>query len=139
MNKKTVVILDTNILISAILFKGTPLRVLEHCISEEKTDAAISPELLAELIGKLKYKFGIKNKTLEELKDFMENSFLNLMPDYRTEICRDDSDNKTIDLAIWANGGFIVTGDNDLFELGDYKGIKIITAAQFLEKFKEQS
>jgi prevent-host-death family protein len=61
LEEKTVVVLDTNILISAVLFKGTPLKILQLCVSKNKIDVAISPELLAEFIGKLKYKFGIKN------------------------------------------------------------------------------
>lgn len=135
MNKKTVVILDTNIFISAVLYKGTPLKILQLCISEEKIEIAISPELLAELIAKLKYKFGLKNQTLESLKNMLENSVSNFLPEYTTKICRDDSDNKIIDLAIYANAGFIITGDKDLLELKNYKGIKIITASEFLEKY----
>ncbi len=135
MNKKTVIILDTNIFISAVLYKGTPLKILQLCISEEKIEIAISPELLAELIAKLKYKFGLKNQTLESLKNMLENSVSNFLPEYTTKICRDDSDNKIIDLAIYANAGFIITGDKDLLELKNYKGIKIITASEFLEKY----
>ena len=133
MNKKTVVVLDINIFISAILFKGTPLEILQLCISKNEIDIAISPELLAELIGKLKYKFGIKSQTLESLKVELESSMLYLLPAYTTQICRDASDNKIIDLAICAVAEFIITGDKDLLEIKTYKGIKIITAVEFLE------
>jgi uncharacterized protein len=134
-NKTTVVILDTNIFISAVLYKGTPLKILQLCISEEKIEIAISPELLAELIAKLKYKFGLKNQTLESLKNMLENSVSNFLPEYTTKIFRNDSDNKIIDLVIYANAGFIITCDKDLLELKNYKGIKIITASEFLEKY----
>ena len=133
MNKKTVVVLDTNIFISAILFKGTPLEILQLCISKNEITIAISPELLAELIGKLKYKFGIKNRTLENLKIELESIMLYILPEYTTQICRDASDNKIIDLAICAGAEFIITGDKDLLEIKTYKGIKILTAAEFLE------
>jgi uncharacterized protein len=132
-NKKTVVVLDTNIFISGILFKGTPLKILQLYISKNEMDIAISPELLAELIGKLKYKFGIKSQTLESLKIELESSMLYILPEYTTQICRDASDNKIIDLAIYAGAEFIVTGDKDLLEIKTYKGIKILTAAEFLE------
>jgi putative PIN family toxin of toxin-antitoxin system len=132
-NKKTVVVLDTNIFISAVLFKGTPLEILQLCISKNEIDIAISPELLAELIGKLKYKFGIKSQTLESLKVELESSMLYILPEYTTQICRDTSDNKIIDLAICAGAEFIITGDKDLLEIKTYKGIKILTAVEFLE------
>ena len=133
MNKKTIVVLDTNIFISAILYKGTPLEILQLCVLKNEIDIAISPELLAELIGKLKYKFGIKSQTLESLKVELESSMLYTLPEYTTQICRDASDNKIIDLAICAGAEFIITGDKDLREIKTYKGIKIITAAEFLE------
>ena len=133
MNKKTVVVLDANIFISAVLFKGTPLKILQLCISRNEIDIAISPELLAELIGKLKYKFGIKNQTLESLKVEMESIMLYILPEYITQICRDASDNKIIDLAICANAEFIITGGKDLLEIKTYEGIKILTVAEFLE------
>jgi putative PIN family toxin of toxin-antitoxin system len=127
-NKKTVVVLDTNIFISAVLFKGTPLEILQLCISKNEIDIAISPELLAELIGKLKYKFGIKSQTLESLKVELESSMINMLPEYTTQICRDASNNKIIDLAICASAEFIITGDKDLLEIKTYNGIKILTA-----------
>jgi putative PIN family toxin of toxin-antitoxin system len=133
-NKRLTVVLDTNILISAVLFKGTTLRILEFCIIEEKIDVAISPELMAEFVGKLKYKFGIDTRTLDELKELLEQSTLNFLPQYTTKICRDDSDNMILDLAIYAKAGFIITGDKDLLELKNYKGIEIMTAAEFLGK-----
>lgn len=133
MNKKRVVVLDTNIFISAILYKGTPLKILELCILKNQIEIAISPELLAELIGKLKYKFGIKSHTIENLKSGLESNMINVLPEYTTKICRDSSDNKIIDLAIYAGAGFIVTGDKDLLELKVYKGIKILTPSEFLK------
>jgi len=132
-NKKRVVVLDTNIFISAILYKGTPLKILELCILKNQIEIAISPELLAELIGKLKYKFGIKSHTIENLKSGLESNMINVLPEYTTKICRDSSDNKIIDLAIYAGAGFIVTGDKDLLELKVYKGIKILTPSEFLK------
>ena len=134
MNKSVTIVLDTNILISAVLFMGTPLKILKFCIIEEKIDIAVSPELMAEFVIKLRYKFGIDAKTLSELKELIEHSTLNILPHYTTKICRDDSDNMIIDLAIYAKAGFIITGDKDLLELKNHKGIEIITAAKFLEK-----
>jgi putative PIN family toxin of toxin-antitoxin system len=136
-NKKATVVLDTNILISAVLFKGTPLKILKFCIIEEKIDVAISPELMAEFVGKLKYKFGLDAQTLEELKELIEQSTLNILPQYKTKICRDDSDNMILDLAIYSKAGYIVTGDKDLLELKNHKGIEIITAAEFLGKMTD--
>jgi putative PIN family toxin of toxin-antitoxin system len=132
-NKKTTVVLDTNIFISAILYKGKPLKILQLCTIENEINISMSPELLAELIGKLKYKFGIKNQTLKKLQHELEASLKYVLPEYRTRICRDADDNKIIDLAIFSDAGFIITGDKDLLEIKTYKEIRILTAAEFLE------
>ena len=133
MNKNIVVVLDTNIFISAVLYKGTFFKVFQLCMVKNEISIAISPELLAELIGKLKYKFGITNQTLENLQAVIESGALYVLPEYKTQICRDADDNAIIDLAICARAGFIVTGDKDLLTIKTYKKIKILTPAEFLD------
>src|SRR3989304_7204394 len=103
MPKKIIVVLDTNVFISALLFKGIPAKILELCIFKEEIDVAISPELLGELIGKLKYKFGIENFILSEIKKFFSEKLIYVIPDYKTAICRDSDDNMILDLAISSN------------------------------------
>jgi putative PIN family toxin of toxin-antitoxin system len=56
-----------------------------------------------------------------------------VLPEYTTQICRDTSDNKIIDLAIYASADFIITSDKDLLEIKTYKEIKILTAVEFIE------
>jgi putative PIN family toxin of toxin-antitoxin system len=46
--------------------------------------------------------------------------------------CRDPSDNKYLELALAADAVAIVTGDRDLLELDPWRGIRIVTPAQFL-------
>lgn len=84
-------------------------------------------------IDELRYKFGITNQTLENLQTEIESGALYVLPEYKTQICRDADDNAIIDLAICAKAGFIITGDKDLLTIKTYKKIKILTAAGFLE------
>jgi putative PIN family toxin of toxin-antitoxin system len=133
MHKKIKVVLDTNIFISAILFRGKPAKILEMCIFENKIEIAISPDLLAELIGKLKYKFGLNESLLTEIKDFFSAKLNYILPEYKTKICRDTDDNKIIDLAISSGSNYIVTGDKDLLDLKAYQDIKIIKPEVFLD------
>jgi putative PIN family toxin of toxin-antitoxin system len=46
--------------------------------------------------------------------------------------CRDPKDNKFLELAIDGNADYIITGDPDLLILHPYRGISIVTPAQFL-------
>lgn len=132
MHNKLLIVLDTNIFISAILYGGIPGKILELCIIQNQIDIAISPELFAELIGKLKYKFGLSKELLTELQDIFEYSLKYVLPTHTIEICRDSDDNKIIDLAMYCNAKYIITGDNDLLELKSYKEILIIKPKDFL-------
>ncbi|MCL4385576.1 MAG: putative toxin-antitoxin system toxin component, PIN family [Actinobacteria bacterium] len=132
MSKRFTIILDTNVLISAIVFKGTPEKILKSIILENKFDGAISPEILAELVKKLKFKFDFPDKLIKEWELIFKNTFKNMLPSYNTKICRDSDDNKILDLAVFSKAKYIITGDKDLLSLGKYKDTSIITPNDFL-------
>jgi len=131
MSSRIMLVIDTNVLISAIIFKGTPEKILKSIILENKFDGAISPEMLAELAKKLKFKFGFPDELIKEWELIFKNTFKNMLPFYNTNICRDPDDNKILDLAVFSGAKYIITGDKDLLSIGKYKDIKIITPADF--------
>jgi predicted nucleic acid-binding protein len=47
-------------------------------------------------------------------------------------LSRDPDDDKIIDCAFRAGADFIVSGDNDLLVLQKYKGVYIVTPAEYL-------
>ena len=131
MSSRFILVLDINVLISAIVFKGIPEKILKSCILENKFDAIISPEILAELVTKFKFKFGFSDELIKEWELIFKNTLKNRLPFYNTKVCRDPDDNKIIDLAVFSGAKYIITGDKDLFSLGKYKDIKIITPTDF--------
>jgi len=131
MSSRIMLVIDTNVLISAIIFKGTPEKILKSIILENKFDGAISPEMLAELAKKLKFKFSFPDELIKEWELIFKNTFKNMLPFYNTNICRDPDDNKILDLAVFSGAKYIITGDKDLLSIGKYKDIKIITPADF--------
>ena len=52
-------------------------------------------------------------------------------------IAPDPGDDKLISCAVEAQADFMVTGDKALQQLGEYKGIKIITAEEFIKVLEE--
>ena len=132
MSSRLTIVLDTNVLISAIVFKGIPEKILKSCILKNKFDAVISPEILAELIKKLKLKFGFSDELTSKWELIFKNTLKNMLPSYNTKVCRDPDDNKILDLALFSGAKYIITGDKDLLSLGTHAEIKIITPANFL-------
>ncbi len=132
MSSRFTIVIDTNVLISAIVFKGTPEKILKSYILENKFDAVLSPEILAELIKKLKFKFGFSDELIKEWELIFKNTLKNMLPSYKIKVCRDPDDNKILDLAVFSGAKYIITGGKDLLSLSAYAGIKIITPVDFL-------
>lgn len=55
-------------------------------------------------------------------------------PAERIAVCRDPRDDKFIELAAAGGAACLVSGDQDLLSLGSFRGIPLLTPAQFLAK-----
>ena len=49
----------------------------------------------------------------------------------KTDICRDKKDNFLLDLAGNGNADYLITGDEDLLVLKEFKGTKILNFREF--------
>lgn len=125
------VVLDTNILISAIAFGGKPEGVL-NLVLDEKIIAVTSPILLAEFQEVYKKNFPLKFVDFELTLERIEEIFKMVKPKRSLKIVRDEDDNRVLEAAFEGNCDFIITGDKDLLDLKKYKNIKIMKADEFL-------
>jgi hypothetical protein len=132
------VILDTNILVSALLFKGELSNIIELWRTG-KIVPLISRETFDELRRVLAYsKFSL---TRAEIRSILEGEILPFFEvvDVSKQVkgvCRDPADDKFISCAISGRADYIVTGDRDLSDLKHYESIRIIHASDFLRMFK---
>jgi putative PIN family toxin of toxin-antitoxin system len=129
------VVLDTNVLISALLFKGE-LSGIVGLWQEGKIIPVISKETFDELRTVLEYpKFSLSRA---EVKSLIEHEILPFFEVVKVGkhikgACRDPEDDKFISCAITASADWIVTGDKDLFDLRKYQSIRIIHASDFIK------
>jgi putative PIN family toxin of toxin-antitoxin system len=126
------IVLDTNVYISAVLNSGNSRTILD-LVREKKIELFISEYILAEieriLIVKIKFDNSEVNEILESIRDI---SFLVYPIVTIDEIEKDESDNRILECGIEANADCIITGDNHLLSLKEYKGITILTPYDFL-------
>ena len=129
---KIKVVLDTNVIVSAIVFGGVPKQVLSLIFKGEFIGVT-STTLMAELSEVMHKKFPFKKLDLEYLEKLMETDFEIVRPRNSLKSARDDDDNRVLEAAVTGECYYIVTGDEDLLILKKYKNIKILTPSEFLE------
>lgn len=127
------VVLDTNILVSAIVFGGIPKKILD-LVLKEKFIGVTSTSLMAELSEVVHKKFPFRESDLEYLEEQIMVDFEIVKPRKILRVARDGDDNRVLEAAVEGGCEFIITGDEDLLDLKSYKEIKIMTPAEFLEE-----
>ncbi|TGM01030.1 putative toxin-antitoxin system toxin component, PIN family [Leptospira yasudae] len=128
------VLLDTNVYISAILFKGKPRLVFQDLI-DEVFSGYISREILDEIESTLsKPKFKLDDNfiqiVLSEIRDITTLIKNKPIQDYLD--LRDRDDYHILESAFAAKVDYLITGDKDLLTLQKIKNFKIITPDEYL-------
>jgi len=133
------VVLDTNVLISGLLWEGLPNRILT-LIKQGEVTLCLSPEIVEEVEAVIKRdKFKGRVRELETKVGELVSSILAQANIYSTEgtieaIEEDPDDNMFLSCALYAGAEYIVSGDKHLLDLGFYSGIKIFSPREFLDE-----
>jgi putative PIN family toxin of toxin-antitoxin system len=131
-NKKLKVVLDTNVLVSALVFGGTP-RVTVETVLKDGT-FIISAEILSELRRIIHTKFPLFIEHLERLEKLIKrDAVLVELGGVQVAVCRDPDDNKIIETAVIGNASYIVSRDKDSLVLRSYTDIVILDSTEFLK------
>lgn len=129
-------VLDTNTVISALLFSGTASRLVSLWQSR-RVALLVSREILEEYLRVLAYpKFKLSD---QEIRGLLEEDLLPFVQTVRVRrrlavVRRDPDDDKFLECAVAGRAAYLVTGDRDLRELDSFRGITILTAGEFLEQ-----
>jgi uncharacterized protein len=128
------VVLDTNVLISALLFGGIPREILHGCVQGEPP-LVISDAILDELQGVLRRKrFGLAADRVRAIVYEMSTIGDVVTTTSRVKVISEDpSDNAVLECALDGKADHIVSGDGHLLELGDYRGIEIIDPRRYAD------
>ncbi len=136
------IVLDTNVLLSALLFHGGALAWLRHAWQSDTIHPLASGDTVKELIRVLTYpKFKLTEADREELLgDYLPWCETVTVP-AAIDIpeCRDPFDRPFLVLALTAKADALITGDKDLLVLADTFTIPILTPAMFQEHMADQN
>ena len=136
------VVLDTNVLVSAMFWYGDSDRII-RLAEEKKVEIILSKAILEEFSRVLGYKDiqdKVKDKNLEVRNSFQKIVELATIidPEEKVDIIKyDPDDNKFLECAKAGNADYIISKDKHLLNLKMFENIQIITPKEFLEKMKK--
>ena len=134
------VVLDTNIFISGIFWEGNFSSKVISLWRNRKIDLISSVPIIEELVSNLKgFKIKMDEETVQEWENMILENAVLVEPEEKIDIVKDDADdNKFIEAAVTGKASYIVTQDNHLLKIKEFRGIKILTPKEFLNEINKQ-
>ena len=131
------VVIDTNVVISALLFGGIPGKLIALW-KKVGIKPLVSKKIIDEYLKVLAYpKFNLSGEEInyllyQEILPFFEVISVQQRP---VIVKKDPSDDKFISCAQAGKADIIISGDKHLLALKSYRKIKILSPSEFLEEY----
>jgi putative PIN family toxin of toxin-antitoxin system len=139
---KPKVVLDSNVLISGLLWIGLPHKILK--LAENKSLTIYSSLPIIEEVSRvlIRQKFAERIDELKTTSEELIESLLSIVEIVHplvsiNELKSDSEDNKVLECAVEAGADYIVSGDPHLLRLKVFKGIAMVTPREFLVREKQ--
>lgn len=131
------VVIDTNIWVSGLLWRGTPWKLL-RLAEQGKIELCMAPAMLNELEKVLSYeRFQPRVNQLELMPSEMVAYAMHLasifeVPEGDPIVVADPDDDVFLRCALVAGADYVISGDRHLLNLGKYGHVSILSASDFL-------
>lgn len=134
------VILDTNILVSALISNSYPFKILFEIVFERKVLTCVSLDILEEYIEVLnRTKFerfhNFKNNAEVVINKLIDIS-VTFMPTDKVFLISDMADNKFLELAKISDADYLITGNSVDFTFDQFENTKVVSPQHFYEQFQ---
>jgi uncharacterized protein len=124
------VVLDTNVLVSALHFGGRPRRLLDDVLRGDHT-LIIGPAILGELEAVLVETCDWASDRASAVGSELEAIAELVTPVEVPRVCRDPDDDQILAIAIAGSADALVTGDADLLAFGAHGNVNISSVTDF--------
>lgn len=136
-------VIDTNVLVSAFLWQGTPGRLIELAGEPEIQlfTSRVLVDELSEVLHRKKLAKDVRATGLtpaQMIGNYRRLAELVSTRKFAQQVSRDVDDDAVLACAIAANADLIVSGDDDLLELKAYQGIPILNPAEALKRLPQR-
>lgn len=129
-------VFDTNVIVSAVLLKGSTARKAFD-EAQRRGELLLSLDTLDELnevLQRRKFnKYVTEQERLQFLSTLVREATLVEITDMIT-VCRDPKDDKFLELAVSGKADYLVSGDKDLLVLHPFQTVSILRPDQLLKQ-----
>ena len=128
------IVVDTNVIISALVFGGAPRIVLDEAAAGFY-ECCFSQAIRDEAKRVLQQKFGWTMERVEAALTTLFGWFTEIKPKRKLSVIKDDpDDDRILEWAIAGNAQLIISGDRHLLLLGKFESVRIQNVREFLEE-----
>ena len=136
------VVIDTNVIVSALIQKSYPFLIIDELFFENKIQICTSVDLIQEYFDVLtRPKFAIYPDFVKNAEHILsEIGYRGLIyhPSIKLDMLSDIDDNKILELADECEADYIITGNTNDFTMSHYQKTKILTPKDYWENHKPQ-
>jgi putative PIN family toxin of toxin-antitoxin system len=135
------VVLDTNVLISAVISTGVPHDIVVAGYEGEfqliVSEATVTE--FRETLQKYPDRFGLTDEEIRTEVETLQYFAEFVDPDEEVNAVEDDpDDDKFLEAAVAGNAQYLVSGDQHLLTLDSFRDIEIITPRTFYERLESE-
>lgn len=127
-------VLDTNVLVSALNYAGTPSRLL-RLLFQGEIDWFVSPFILQELHRILIEKFHWEEERAQRAMRRIREVTIEVNPPRSVSVVQAKvDDNRILECALQGKAHYLVTGDRrHLLPLREFQGVSLVSPTEFME------
>lgn len=128
------IVLDTNVFVSGVFWKGPPAVVLDAC-SSGRIELVLSPAIIDEYrrVGQelTNQYHGLDLKSV--IDALITIAYVVSDRKLPSPVCSDPDDDKFLAAAISSRAEYVVSGDKALLRVHEYRGVRVVTAREFVD------
>jgi len=138
------IVCDINILVSGTYWTGEAHKILDK-VDKREIENVISHEIVLDYVetcdsGEIIEKINKHHLKALRTKEKITAMSILVHPKIKLIVVKDDpDDDKIINAAVEGKADYIISYDNHLLKIKDYKGIKILTPKEFLEVLNKKN
>ncbi|MBL7980069.1 MAG: putative toxin-antitoxin system toxin component, PIN family [Bacteroidetes Order II. Incertae sedis bacterium] len=132
-------ILDTNVIVSALISSSIPSKILYELVLTEKVEICLSEEVLSEYVEVLNREKFSKFANFKTKAEVVLNRLQEIATFYQTdrkiEVLTDTSDNKFLELAAVSAADYLTTGNTLDFTMTEFEYTRILTPREYWDNY----